>query len=248
MYSISSAQNGIVKSYYPDGSVQSEISYVNDILDGTAVWYYPNGKLKSEKNFSKGILDGWVKEYFETGLLREEYFVKNGVKDGTNRFFYENGALKSLSNYANGNQMQLQLFDYDSTYNPVVADTGKSIPQQIKPKRSKNNYQCNVDICPEPIGGMKSVQDNLIYPEHALRYGLEGTVTLTARISTNGNVLNTEIIRGMGFGCSEAAQEAVKKTKFLPGENNGIPVESAIALNIEFKIFENKSSPELKQK
>ena len=248
IYSISSAQNGIVKSYYPDGSVQSEISYVNDILDGNAIWYYPNGQLKSEKNFSKGILDGWVKEYYESGLLKEEYSVMNGRKDGTHRVFYENGILKSLSNYDNGIQTQLQLFDYDSNDYPVIADTSKINPPQNKIKRSRNNYQCNVEICPEPVGGLKSIQDNLVYPEHALRYGLEGTVTLTAGISPDGNVLNTEIIRGMGFGCSEAAQEAVKKTKFLPGENNGVPVESEITLSIEFKIYENKSLPESKEK
>jgi len=248
MYSISSAQNGIVKTYYPDGSVQSEISYVNDILDGNAVWYYPNGQLKSEKNFNKGILDGWVKEYNESGLLKEEYFVKNGMKDGTNRIFYENGELKSLSNYANGVQTKLQSFDYDPAYRPVAVDTSKINLQQSKIKRSKNNYQCDVEICPEPVGGMKSIQNNLVYPEHALRYGLEGIVTLTARISSDGNVLSTEIIRGMGFGCSEAAQEAVKKIKFLPGENNDIPVESEVTLNIEFKILEDKSFPKSKEK
>ena len=75
IYSISSAQNGIVKSYYPDGSVQSEISYVNDILDGSAIWYYPNGQLKSEKNFSKDVLDDWVKEYYESRLLKEKYSI-----------------------------------------------------------------------------------------------------------------------------------------------------------------------------
>jgi antitoxin component YwqK of YwqJK toxin-antitoxin module len=31
---ILSSQNGIVKSYYADGTVQSEASYVNDVLDG----------------------------------------------------------------------------------------------------------------------------------------------------------------------------------------------------------------------
>jgi TonB family protein len=248
IYSTSSAQNGIVKTYYPDGSIQSEISYVNDVLDGNAYLYYSNGQLKSEKNFDKGILNGWIKEYYESGLLKEEYFVKNGMKDGAYRVYNENGVLKILSNYVNGNQTQLQLFDYGPNYHPVVADTIKINPPQNKIKRSRNNYQCNVEICPEPIGGLKAIQDNLVYPEHALRYGLEGIVTLIVKISSEGEVVNTEIVRGMGFGCSEAAQEAVKKTKFLPGENFGVPVESEITLSIEFKIFESKSLPESKAK
>jgi antitoxin component YwqK of YwqJK toxin-antitoxin module len=45
------AQNGIVKTYYADGTPRSEISYVNDVLDGTALYYYPNGNLY-RKNIS----------------------------------------------------------------------------------------------------------------------------------------------------------------------------------------------------
>lgn len=262
MYSISSAQNGIVKTYYPDGSVQSEISYVNDVLDGNAVWYYPNGQLKLEKNYDKGILNGWVKEYYESGLLKEEYFVKNGFKDGTHKIYNDNGALKKISNYTDGIQTRSQTFGdgtgnkvesasikiSDSTIKNTITDTVKVGPKPQKFVRSGIKYQCNVEVCPEPVGGMKSIQDNLVYPEHALRYGLEGTVTLKAKISPDGIVLNTEIIRGMGFGCSEAAQEAVKKSKFLPGENNDVQVESEITLNIEFKIYEKKSFPESKGK
>ncbi|MFA5806153.1 MAG: TonB family protein [Melioribacteraceae bacterium] len=248
IYSISSAQNGIVKSYYPDGSIQSEISYVNDILDGNAVWYYPNGQLKSEKNFSKGILDGWVKEYYESGLLKEEYFVKISMKDGALKIYNENGTLKLIADYANGVQTKMLSFDDGNGNQVFTSDSVKLITQPIKIARSGIRYQCNVEICPEPVGGMKSIQDNLVYPEHALRYGLEGTVTLIAKISSEGEVINTEITRGMGFGCSEAAQEAVKKTKFLPGENNDVSIESEITLSIEFRIFETKSFPESKEK
>ncbi|NJD22561.1 MAG: TonB family protein [Melioribacter sp.] len=262
IYSISSAQNGIVKTYYPDGSVQSDISYVNDVLDGNAVWYYPDGQLKLEKNYDKGILNGWVKEYYESGLLKEEYFVKNGFKDGTHKIYNDDGTLKKISNYDNGIQTQDQIFGGDignkvknihsevfyTVNKNTVTDSAKVKPQQQKFVRSGIKYQCNVEVCPEPIGGMKSIQDDLVYPEHALRYGLEGTVTLKAKISSDGNVLTTEIIRGMGFGCSEAAEEAVRKTKFLPGENNGVPVESEITLNVEFKIYEKKPFPESKEK
>ena len=260
IYSISSAQNGIVKSYYQDGSIQSEISYVNDILDGKANWYYQNGQLKSERNYDKGILNGLVKEYYETGLLKEEYFVRSGMKDGAYRVFNEKGTLNVLSNYVNGIQTKFQIFDQDAVYHSVTVDTNKIILPQNKTQpqniiqtqniiqRSKNNYKCNVEICPEPVGGMKSIQDSLAYPEHALRYGLEGTVILIVKISPEGKILNIEITRDMGLGCSEAAQEAVRKTKFLPGINNGIPVESEVTLNIEFKIYESKSFPESKEK
>jgi len=265
IHSVSCGQNGIVKNYYPDGSTQSEISYVNDVLDGDAKEYYQNSKLKSKKNYSKGILDGWVKEYYDTGLLMKEYYVNNGMKDGTYKIYFENGTLRKLVNYSNGILTSEQRFDDDSTYNVIVSEQPKINERKIisdsdstynviaseppksndrknKIERSGIKYNCDVEICPEPIGGMKAIQDSLVYPEHALRYGLEGTVSLAAKIGVDGSILNIQVIRGMGFGCSEAAEEAVRKTKFLPGETNGFPVEATITLDVEFKLLGGNSN------
>jgi len=242
------AQNGTVKSYYPEGTIKSEISFVNDVLDGSAIWYYPNGNLKSEKNYSNGILYGWIKEYFDSGLLKEEYYAKNGIKDGTQRIFYENGALKELSEYSDGKQMHKSVFDYDLSYNPPqIAYQGKKNQNEVL-STGKGESLCDAEVCPTPFGGMKSIQDNLIYPEHALRYGLEGSVTLQATINIQGEVVKTQIIKSLGLGCDEAAQDAVRKTKFLPGKNHDNPVESTLTINVEFKIVNQNNSPELKGK
>ncbi|MEG8945474.1 TonB family protein [Rosettibacter firmus] len=232
------AQNGIVKGYYPDGNLYYEISYVNDILDGTSYWYFPNGNLMMIKEFSKGKLHGLVREFYESGLIKEEYFVKDGIKDGTHRIYYDNGALKEINIYENGILISSKLFDYDSTYvaPPELYLAGNR--QQELLKKKKQDLICDVDICPIPLGGMKIIQDNLIYPEHALMYGLEGTVILIATIDEKGDVVETEIIKGLGLGCNEAAEEAVKKTKFIPGQKDGKVVRSRVTLNVEFKIFD----------
>jgi outer membrane biosynthesis protein TonB len=39
-------------------------------------------------------------------------------------------------------------------------------------------------------------------------------------------------------GCEEAAQEVIRKTKFIPGKNNGELTETNATINIEFKIFD----------
>ena len=82
----------------------------------------------------------------------------------------------------------------------------------------------------------QAIQENLVYPEHALRYGLEGTVTLKASINSDGDVTKTDIIKGLGLGCDEAAENAVMKTKFIPGKTGGKPVDSVLSINVEFKI------------
>lgn len=232
------AQSGIMKSYYSDGVPRSEVSYVNDILDGLGLYYYPNGNLKSEKNYSKGKLHGFVREYFDNGLLKEEYLMKEGKKDGSYRSYYDNGALKELIVFENGIQLRKNSFNYDPTFAaPLEAYQAGNRQQQVFNKR-KTILICDVEICPVPVGGLNSIQDNLIYPEHALLYGLEGTVTLIATVNEKGEVVATEIVKGIGLGCDEAAQDAVKKTQFIPGQNFGKVVESKVTLNIEFKIFD----------
>lgn len=245
-------QSGIIKSYYPDGNLRSEISYVNDILDGSSYWYYPNGNLKMMKEFSKGKLNGYVREYYENGLLKEEYAVREGIKNGTHRIYYDNGALKEISIYENGILIHRNQFDYDSNFvAPPELYLAGNRQQEILNKK-KQDLICDVDVCPIPLGGMKSIQENLIYPEHALLYGLEGEVILIASIDEKGNVTNTEIIKGLGLGCNEAAEEAVKKTKFIPGQKDGKVTFSRVTLNIEFKIFDRsliaKNSSENSQK
>lgn len=231
-------QNGIVRSFYPDRTLRSEISFVNDILDGPAFDYYPSGNLKTEKNYSKGVLNGYVREYFETGLLKEELTVKAGIKEGTHRTFYENGALEEIKIFEGGRQVQITKFNYDPFYSaPPESYLAGNRQQQILQRRNRELI-CDADICPVPIGGMKMLQENLVYPEHALIYGLEGEVILIATIDEKGDVTETQILKSLGLGTDEAAQEAVKKTKFIPGQRNGRAAVSRVTLNIEFKIFD----------
>ncbi len=232
------AQTGLMKSFYSDGVPRSEVSYVNDILDGQAHYYYPNGNLRSEKNYSKGKLHGYVREYFDNGLLKEEYFMKEGIKEGSYRSYFVNGALKELIIFEKGIQVNKNSFNYDPSYSaPIEAYQAGNRQQQVFNKR-RTILICDIEICPVPVGGLNSIQDKLVYPEHALLYGLEGTVTLIATVNEKGDVVATEILKGIGLGCDEAAEEAVKKTQFIPGQNFGKVVESKVTLNIEFKIFD----------
>lgn len=233
------AQNGIVKTYYPTGEVQSELSYANNIMEGASVWYYRNGNVMTEKNYDNGILNGWVKEFYESGLEKEEYEVKDGVRDGIDRLYYDNGGLKHVYYYSNGLPTKRENFSLDPNY---------SAPAQnyLAGKRNQNvgtlqnALPCDVEVCASPVGGIKAVEDNLVYPEHALKYGLEGTVTLKVAVDTEGKVTGAEVVKGIGLGCDEAAQAAVMKTKFHPGENGGKPAASTLILNVDFKIFQNK--------
>lgn len=99
-----------------------------------------------------------------------------------------------------------------------------------------STYYIAVEDMPEPIGGIQAIQSNLIYPVSAKEQGIEGKVYVLAYINKNGVVEKTKIIKGPGYGMDEAAADAIKKTKFIPGKQDGKTVKVEVAIPIVFKL------------
>lgn len=230
-----SAQTGVFKSYHMNGKKSAEISYSNGIYDGISNWYYDNGNLQETKTFANGKLNGWCRSYYESGLLKEEKFVKDGYIDGIVKRYFANGALKEIINYEKGKLVKITTFEYDPYYQAPIEAYRAGNQQQIAQKKTEE-FLCDVKICPQPLGGMSSIYEKLIYPPDAKAYGLEGIVRLIVTVDRNGVVTDTKVIKGIGLGCDEAAIEAVRKTRFLPGQNDSGPTTSNLTLNVEFKI------------
>lgn len=93
-----------------------------------------------------------------------------------------------------------------------------------------------VEDMPEPIGGIEAIQKKIVYPEIAKRAGVEGRVYILAFVDENGNVTKTEVLKGIGAGCDEAAEKAVRETKFKPGKQRGKPVRVKVAVPIIFRL------------
>jgi TonB family protein len=76
-----------------------------------------------------------------------------------------------------------------------------------------------------------------IYPSYAGASLIEGTVMINALISENGDVLRTEVIKGMkgAFGFDQAATRAVRQWKFEPASVKGIKVKVWLSIAIEFR-------------
>lgn len=236
---ITSAQTGVFKSYHLNGKKSAEISYSDGIYDGTSYWYYENGNLKETKTFSNGKLNGWYRAYHESGLLKEEKYINEGVTDGIQKLYFGNGALKSVISYENGILVKRIDFDYDPYYQAPIEDYRAGNQQQLVQKKSEE-FLCDVKICPAPLGGMESIYEKLVYPPDAIAYGLEGEVRLLATISKDGNVTETKVLRGIGLGCDEAAEAAVRKTRFLPGQNESGPTTSNLTLSVKFQLVDGE--------
>ncbi len=93
-----------------------------------------------------------------------------------------------------------------------------------------------VEEYPQPVGGLAAIQKKIVYPEFAVRAGIQGKVFVTAIIDEQGNVISAEVTKGIGGGCDEAAVKAVMATKFKPGKQRGRAVKVQLSLPIFFKL------------
>ncbi|MHB1687845.1 MAG: energy transducer TonB [Ignavibacteriaceae bacterium] len=97
-------------------------------------------------------------------------------------------------------------------------------------------YLPYAQVMPQPVGGIESIYKKISYPEMAKKAGLEGKVYLLIYINEKGTVDNVKILKGIGGGCDEAAENGVKEVKFTPGKQNGVPVKVKLSLPVTFKL------------
>jgi len=144
-----------------------------------------------------------------------------------------NGADVNATN--NGGKKALNIAYY-SGYIDLIQLLAKQTPPPKEENVDESPYFVAVEEMPEPIGGFKGIQDNIIYPEIAKSAGVEGKVYVLAFVDETGTVTKAQIIKGIGAGCDEAAIDAVLKTKFKPGKQRGKPVKVQVSIPVLFKI------------
>ncbi len=109
-------------------------------------------------------------------------------------------------------------------------------PKEEKKVEEEPTYFVAVEEMPEPVGGIKAIQEKITYPEIAKRAGVEGKVYILAFVDESGNVTKANVLKGIGAGCDEEALKAVEKTKFKPGKQRGKPVRVQVSIPVIFKL------------
>ena len=156
-----------------------------------------------------------------------------------NLFVNENGRLDKIIvlNAANEKITDIITGILSNQTFKIGTKSGRSVKYRFEWSYSSGfEYKVSVDQMPEPIGGVAAIQTNIIYPEIARRAGIQGRVYIQAFINENGDVVRTNILKGIGGGCDEAAVAALKKVKFKPGIQNGMPVKVQITVPVIFKL------------
>ena len=254
-------QDGLIKSYYSDGNVKSEINYRDSVREGEAKFFSENGNIKEERIYLNGRVEGIVKIYSDSGKLKEVFVIENGRRDGPTNIFDENGIYVSDVNYEEGKLVSPSVIeDYYASSNDVTESNTADVkventetkPKIVKPKKTSDElllppvieeekmendpaFFATIEIMPEPVGGMEAIYKKLIYPSAARNNEIKGTVKVQAFVDEYGEVMEAEVVEGIGYGCDDVARDAIYYAKFRPGLQKGRPVRAMIIIPIEFK-------------
>lgn len=128
------------------------------------------------------------------------------------------------------------------------APTGNIIIGHYKPKRSAEADEVdsfppiNVQFVAKFKGGDEALyhwlSNNVRYPEEAVRYNIQGVVFVKFIVELDGSITSVVVERGgLGFGCEEAAVDAVKRMPaWVPAKQRNTFVRSTFILPIEFRL------------
>ncbi|MCZ6820679.1 MAG: energy transducer TonB [Calditrichaeota bacterium] len=126
----------------------------------------------------------------------------------------------------------------DLTIEATTLDLSDIPPPPPPPEEGDGmNIFVPYDEAPSPIGGFRSIQKALKYPEIARKAGIEGRVIIQVLVSEKGKVIKTRVIKSLGHsGCDEAAVKAIRGVKWKPALQRDKPVKVWVAIPVIFRL------------
>lgn len=98
------------------------------------------------------------------------------------------------------------------------------------------------DFIKQPVlpGGRKAfnahLRKHLKYPQKAIINRIEGSVFIKYDIDYKGNVVDTKVISGIGYGCDEEAERVVRLLKFQVPKTRKIRVLFHKDIKVNFRL------------
>lgn len=113
----------------------------------------------------------------------------------------------------------------------VVAQIGSIEPEAAPPSVIESPAVVLSDVTRKPSFLRKITPK---YPDPARRVEREGVVWLEAAIGVDGTAREIRVIEGIGYGCDEAAIEALRASRFIPAKRGDEQVSVRIQIPYRF--------------
>jgi len=100
-------------------------------------------------------------------------------------------------------------------------------------------------IKPVPVGGYETLSNRVHYPRAIREAGIEGTVTVNALVSIEGNVADAKVVNSIHPELDKIVTNAIKRTLFVPASRQGEPEQVWISIPFVFalKDWSSRSTP-----
>lgn len=114
--------------------------------------------------------------------------------------------------------------------------TGGVPPWKDEPPAEEPPPEVPILISPSVVAPVPMVRMLPAYPEVARRLRKEGVVIVQATIDREGNVIGTHVLKDIGLGCGDAAEEAIRGWRYRPATLDGRPVSVYLTVTINFEL------------
>ncbi|HOH84585.1 MAG TPA: hypothetical protein PLI16_08230, partial [Bacteroidales bacterium] len=125
--------DGLWRTYFEDGQIQSAITYKDGMAEGLAFFYYDNEKqtTRVELTFGEDKVVGVYREFYENGNRKAMLNFNEGQPDGVAEFYYDSGVIKIAGRYKSGAK-EGKWKHYNETGELISKDKWKKGEQKIK--------------------------------------------------------------------------------------------------------------------
>jgi len=94
----------------------------------------------------------------------------------------------------------------------------------------------HAEIMPEIRGGLRAYYILIQYPEEAIQLGLEGRLILTFTVNRDGTTSDVKVTKPLHALLDSAAVQALRKTRFVPGQHLGQSARVRMRLPVRFEL------------
>jgi len=163
-------------------------------------------------------------------------FALNGVKHNDTILVFGTGRYTTWFQNRGSRYVEITLPEMKPTLvstetDPIIVQT-KAINQRKKQKIRFEEITCfdcgpgpMIESPAEPLGGnerfKKRLQQQLIYPEQAIKNHIEGLVKINFWIEKDGTVVKPHVAQGIGYGCEEEVIRLITQNRWKPAHGEG---------------------------
>ena len=229
--------------FYENGKRKSVLNYEQNELLRVYYEFYENGEKKLEGEWidnKKNVIPSInIKNYWNengvqtikdgTGFFKESYFTGNFPYWFKERDFGQGKIVNNLKDSIwTGNKTKSKI-SYSETYKNGILISGVLIDALLE-----SHPYTELEIAPVPKKGMKDfykfIGRNYKTPEIK---GLSGKIFIKFTVEKDGTIVETKILRDLGFGTGdEAIRVLMKYGNWVPGEIRGVKVKCTFSIPI----------------